>query len=286
MSALKKYTLEEIRQRLGEHCFPFSGITELGSAEFRLLKPACHAGVVLHAGSRIDPVLKENLLISEADQFREEDPYMQEFIRDFPLQIIARDSRFEYDLNRDPGDAVYPYGQPKFGMDMWKRKLREEELRPGMDKHSEFYELMDMVVRYMLGRNRVALVFDMHSYCFQREEKIDWFRDPRPEINLGSKAVNRERFGKLIDFFLEKLSGQSIGEHPVRVAENAIFPGGYLSRRLSRKWPDEVLVLALEYKKIFMDEWSGEIFSPILDKLLARFNRAASELVRSAREKN
>ena len=283
MAALQEYSLKEIESRLNENCFPFSGITELGSTEFKFIKPSFYIGVVMHAGSRMDPVFRENLLISEQDQFREEDPYMQSFITEFPFQVIARDSRYEYDLNRDPDDAVYPFDRPKYGMRVWKREFSKNELRAGELKHLEFYELMDILIRYMLERNPTAIIFDMHSYCYQREKKQDWYQDPKPGINLGTKAVNREKFGERIDMFMEDLGGQIIENNEVRAAENEVFMGGYLSRRISREYYDRVLVLALEYKKIFMDEWSGELFPDILKLLISHFNHASLRLVKESR---
>ncbi len=80
---------------------------------------------------------------------------------------------------------------------------------------------------------------------------------------------------------MEDLSGIRTENHPVRVAENEVFPGGYLSRRLSEEWYENVLVLALEYKKIFMDEWTGELYREILDMLVHGFRVASGNLVRS-----
>jgi hypothetical protein len=42
-----------------------------------------------------------------------------------------------------------------------------------------------------------------------------------------------------------------------------------------------VLVLALEYKKIFMDEWSGRVYPDILDVLVRDFQVAAGKIIRS-----
>ena len=235
----------------------------------------------MHAGSRIRPEIAKALTVKRVDRFREEDPFMGAFIRDFPIQIIARDSRFEYDLNREPHRAFYPFGSLKWGLKVWCRELTEEEQELSIMKHHEFHELVDMVAGYLLSHNRHALVFDMHSYCFQREGTNDWYEDPRPEINLGTRPVNREHFSQAIDSFLKDLSNTGIGDRPIRVAENEVFPGGYLSRRLSKKWFDNILVLALEYKKIFMDEWTGQVYREILDELVQGFRTATDRLVNS-----
>jgi N-formylglutamate amidohydrolase len=281
MPALRRYSLKEIHRKLERGELPFSGITEKGSCEFHFNKPAFYAGVVMHAGSRIRSGVKEALAVKRTDRFREEDPYMDAFVRELPIQVIARDSRFEYDLNREPHQSIYPGDALKWGLKIWWRDIAPEERELSLAKHHEFHDLMDLVIRYMLKQNRYALIFDMHSYCYQREKRAEWSDDPRPEINLGTKPVNRKLFSGAIESFLKDLSSTRIGKSRVRAVENDIFLGGYLSRRLSRKWHENVLVLALEYKKIFMDEWTGQVYKDILDRLVKDFRRAADKLVSS-----
>ena len=40
-----------------------------------------------------------------------------------------------------------------------------------------------------------------------------------------------------------------------------------------------VLVLAIEYKKIFMNEWTGELYQDVIDMLIRDFNRAVDSAV-------
>jgi hypothetical protein len=281
MAALQTYTLKQIEQRLEENCLPFSGITELGSAEFHLLKPCSCAAVVMHTGSRIRPELMDAMIVEQEDRFREEDPYADVFVSELPIRIIARDSRFEYDLNRVRRKSIYPYGEKKFGLDVWNRELNDHEKAPALLKHREFHDLVDLVMQFLLKKMRFVVVFDMHTYCYQRDSKPEWYEDPNPEINLGTTAVNRDVFGEVIETFKSNLRGQIINSHEVRVEENSVFEGGYLSMRLSRKWFDKVLVMAIEYKKIFMDEWSGEVYPAVLEDLVAHFDKAARKLIRS-----
>ncbi|MFC2081053.1 N-formylglutamate amidohydrolase [Bacteroidota bacterium] len=282
MVALKSYSLQEVRKRLNEGSLPFSGVTEQGGCEFHFLSSSYYAGIAMHTGSRIRPELKESLSVKKSGRLREEDPYADTFIKDFPVQIIALDSRFEYDLNCDPQGAIYPFGKLKWGLNVWNRDLGMEERKLSIIKHREFHDLVDLTTLYLLKQNRYALIFDMHSYCYQREEEQNWFDDPRPEINLGTIPVNKKLFRDSIEQFLKDLSGVRIEHHQVRVAENEVFPGGYLSRRLSKKWYERVLVLAIEYKKIFMNEWTGELYSEILDVLVQSFRSASGNLINSA----
>ena len=78
---------------------------------------------------------------------------------------------------------------------------------------------------------------------------------------------------------LREFDGLTIEGRPVRLAENELFSGGYLSRRLSRAHYDRVLVLAIEFKKMYMDEWSGELYDDRLLALKERFRQAVQKIL-------
>ena len=274
-----QYSLNEIEEKLWNGEFPFSGITELGSAEFHFEAPAFHAGVSMHSGHQVRKEIHEILAVSEEDRYREEDPFMDRFISGFPIRIFGRDSRFEYDLNHNPYRALYDYDKLKWGLKVWKREVTQEEQALSIKKHREFHKLLEMVCRYLLSQYSHALLFDLHAYCYQRETRQAWYEDEGPEINIGTGAVNREIFEPAITCFKRNLRRTKISDRPLRIAENEIFFGGYLSRHLSRIYHERLLVLALEYKKIFMEEWTGTLYKDVLDKLILDFNRAVVRAV-------
>jgi len=276
---LKKYSLHAIEEKLWNGELPFSGITELGSSEFHFEAPAFHAGVSMHSGHHVRKDILEIMAVSEEDRFREEDPYTDRFISGFPIRIYGRDSRFEYELNRNPYRAIYDYNKLQWGLTVWKREVTEEEKAISLKKHREFHVLLEMVCRYLLSQHSHALLFDMHAYCYQRETRQAWYEDERPEINIGTGAVNREIFEPAIACFRNNLQRTRIDDRPLRISENEIFYGGYLSRHLSRIFHKRLLVLAIEYKKIFMDEWAGTLYQDVLDKLIRDFRRAVDRAV-------
>ncbi len=281
MKALIHFSLPEIVKKLQKNEFPFSGITLSDTAEFHFLQPSFYAGVAMHAGNRVRSSLDHVMSATEQERFREEDPYTERFMKELPIQIIARDSRFEYDLNREANRAIYGHDRKMWGIQVWKKELNEEERNLSMAKHREFHDFMDTVVEYLLRQGKYAVLFDMHSFCYQRKEIIPWSQDPGPEINIGSKAVNRVVFGRVIEDFKQSLSGLSIDGYPIRIAENEVFGGGYLARRLSKTYSGRLLVLAMEYKKIFMDEVTGEVYDEKLEVLIEHFKRAVEVLVQS-----
>ncbi|MBN1478807.1 N-formylglutamate amidohydrolase [candidate division KSB1 bacterium] len=273
-------SLLELRQRLFNNQLPVVGITPLGSSRFYISQPAFYAGVAIHAGNRVRPDIQDALAVTPHDRYREEDPYTDSFIQDFPIQIICRDSRFEYDVNRELERGIYDEHKKTWGLTVWQRPLTEKERQLSLAKHQEFHDLMDIITSYLLRQNRYAIIFDMHSYCYQRTARLPWYQDAKPEVNLGTKAVNQQLFAPVIEKFMRDLATTQIDSRRIRVLQNDVFFGGYLSRRLSAKFFDNVLVLALEFKKIFMDEWSGQLYPAILAALTDGFRRAVDQLLK------
>jgi hypothetical protein len=276
---LRRYAISDIEEKLWNGEFPFSGITELGSSEFHFESPAFHAGVSMHSGNLVREEILEIMAVGEKDRFREEDPHMNRFISTFPIRILGRDSRFEYDLNRNPYRAIYDFDRPEWGLAIWRQEIPEELREHSIRKHREFHELLELVCRFLLQQNRHALLFDLHAYCYQRDGRQAWHQDERPEINIGTGPVNREVFEPAIACFKSNLRRTRIKGQTLRISENEIFFGGYLSRHLSRIYHERLLVLAIEYKKIFMDELTGELYPDILDTLIRDFTLAVDRAV-------
>lgn len=281
MSQSKTYSLTEIGQCLKDGNYPISGITELGSTEFHFKEPSEYLGVALHNGSRIRPELFEAMEVKREDRFREEDPYTDYFLHEFPIQVIARDSRFEYDLNWEIEQSIYSASEKKWGLQVWNRMLTPAETESTYGKYREFHALLDLIVSYILEFHSTIVMFDIHSFCYQRESRLNWWEDDKPDINLGTKYINRGHFSTLIDLFIKQVSEMEMNGYSLRVGENVLFPGGYLTRKYANSHNRQVLVLAIEYKKIFMDEWTGELFPQEQGMLIENLLLTKESIVRT-----
>ena len=261
------YSLEEISDRLLKELFPIRGVTELGSAAFDFREPSGDLGIALHAASRVRPGLEELLHIGSGERALEEDHYTDLMVQDFSMSLVALDSRFEYDLNWEEQRCIYEFNRKKWGLDVWRRPLTDSERMETIRKYREFHELLDRVVSYLVSRFGSAVLYDIHSFRYQRESVIDWWEDIHPEINLGTRYINRDFYSPQIEAFLEGISGMKLERKTIRVGENAVFPGGYLTRKYAATHNRQVLVLAVEFKKIYMDEMSNRLYPDRLDLL-------------------
>jgi hypothetical protein len=105
------------------------------------------------------------------------------------------------------------------------------------------------------------VVLDLHSYNHYRQGRRGMPADQEgnPEINIGTGTMRRELWASLIDRFIDDLRGFDYFGRHLDVRENVKFRGGQLSRYIHEHFPDSGCAIAVEVKKIFMDEWSGTV---------------------------
>ena len=101
--------------------------------------------------------------------------------------------------------------------------------------------------------------FDLHAYNYRREGPDAPPADPdlNPEVNIGTGSINREACGHIIERFMSDLSKfDFLGRH-LDVRENVKFKGRYLAQWIHGHFPNQACVLSIEFKKFYMDEWTG-----------------------------
>src|SRR5687768_6080418 len=77
----------------------------------------------IHAGHELSPPFAEATALSEAERLHEEDPYSDAWTAIAPTRIMLRRSRFEVDLNRPIGEAVYRSGEDAWGGELWRSEI-------------------------------------------------------------------------------------------------------------------------------------------------------------------
>ena len=159
----------------------------------------------MQCGSIVRQEILNIMEVSKDDRFREEYPFTDYFIKDLPIQIYVCNSRFEYDVNRERYRAVYQTPDMAWGLNVLKRSLKPDELHRSLEKYDEFHNVMDIVTNYLLKKNKYALMLDIHAYNYQREKRLKWFEDSKPVINIGTGAVNRQKFTHVIEDFINAL---------------------------------------------------------------------------------
>ena len=77
-------------------------------------------------------------------------------------------------------------------------------------------------------------------------------------MNIGTGTMERERWAPLIDRFIKDLRCCHLRGHSLDVRENIKFKGGQFARWTHQTFPESACCMAIEFKKFFMDEWSGK----------------------------
>jgi N-formylglutamate amidohydrolase len=222
----------------------------------------------IHNGHDIRPDFAAELVLPEADRLREEDPHTDEIGALIPARVVVHRSRFELDLNRTREEAVYRTSEEAWGLDVVRNPPLDEAVVAGsLDVYDAFYAELGRRLDAVAERGPFV-VFDVHSYNHRRDG-ADAAAAPgaeNPEVNVGTGSLDRGRFGLVVDTFMEALESAGTAA-PLDVRENIRFRGRQLAAWTHARYPDRAIVLALEFKKTFMDEWTGDADSDRIDEL-------------------
>ncbi len=221
--------------------------------------------VALHAGHALRPEIASAIALGEADRLREEDPYTDRLTTVADARVRVHLSRFEVDLNRPPELCFYRTPEQCWNLEVWKAPPDDDLVARSARVHREFYEAMHRLLDSFARRFGRFVVLDLHSYNHRRAGPNEPPEDPaaNPEVNVGTGSMDRARWGGVVDGFIRDFAAASGKD----VRENVRFRGGYFPGWVHRTFPDGGCALAIELKKTFMDEWTGELVPGELERL-------------------
>ncbi|MEZ4875223.1 MAG: N-formylglutamate amidohydrolase [Flavobacteriaceae bacterium] len=216
----------------------------------------------VHDGHQFRRELWDNCLHTEYDRWFEEDPCTKEFVKSHPIVIAGCDSRFEYDLNRDPDHAIY---EDAWGKKLWKEPLPAAQHQKSLEKHHAFYRVVKALITKLEAKFGVVVVYDMHSYNWKR-----WDREV-PVINLGTSNIDNERFGALVENWRKSLATLKLpyGIEATSHINDTFQGNGYFLKFITKNFQN-TLVLATEFKKIYCDELNEIIFPEVVAAIEAQ----------------
>ena len=215
----------------------------------------------IHNGHDVRPDVAAELALPEADRLREEDPHTDEIGALIPARVVVHRSRFEVDLNRTREEAVYREAEDAWGLDILRDPPLAEALVAGsLEVYDAFYAELARRLDPVAERGPFV-VFDIHSYNHRRDgaDAAEAPSEDNPEVNVGTGSLDRQRFGAVVDAFMASLRTAQGSTGALDVRENVRFRGRQLAAWTHARYPGRGIVLALEFKKTFMDEWTGEV---------------------------
>lgn len=251
-----------------------SGVASIRAAPSQVVATA------IHAGHDLRPSIAARMALDESARLREEDPHTDALIPEGAAEVVVHRSRFEVDMNRPRDAAVYRGPDDAWGLDIWHAALPPEEVDLSLQEHHEFYRDVAAVLDEVADRGPFV-VLDLHSYNHRRRGPNAAPDAPahNPVVNVGTGSLDRSRWGSLVEGFLEDLGQRSAAGQRLDVRENVRFRGGNLSRWVNTRYQGQGCALALEFKKVFMDEWTGELDSGHLAELAAALDDVVPALL-------
>ncbi|MCT4629651.1 N-formylglutamate amidohydrolase [Winogradskyella sp.] len=255
----------------------FHAVTEDYSFTIKIDKYVHYACGAVHDGHQFRKSLWGNCLHTEYERWYEEDPETKNMIISHPIVIAGCDSRFEYDLNRDPENAVF---DTAWGKQLWRQPLPDKEKELSLQKHLNFYKVVHALISKLEEKFGVCVVYDMHSYNWQR-----WDREV-PTWNLGTSNIDNMRFGNSIESWRQSLESIVLPNKIKQTAKvNDTFQGnGYFLKYITKNFKN-TLVLATEIAKVYCDEYKQinypEVVSAVEQQLQTLLPKHANEFYKS-----
>lgn len=234
----------------------FSAVSDDYSFTLKIDEYVPYVCGAVHDGHQFRKELWENCLHTEYERWYEEDPETKNMVISHPILIAGCDSRFEYDLNRDPENAVF---ETAWGKQLWKQPLPEAQKEKSLKKHASFYKVAHALISKIEEKFGVCVVYDMHSYNWKR-----WDREV-PTWNLGTSNIDNQRFGNQVEAWRQALSTIELPHNIKQTAKiNDTFQGnGYFLKYITTNFKN-TLVLATEIAKVYCDEYNQVIYPEVV----------------------
>lgn len=235
-----------------------------GSFHIKVHRYLPYCCTAIHDGSRMSESLRQKCALDDYERWYEEDPFTADFIDSMPITLVGNDSRFEYDLNRDPENCVYTTA---WGKKVWKKKLTPKEIQASKQKHANYYRVTEALIAKLEEKFGGCIVYDIHSYNYQR-----WEREV-PVFNIGAENI-AEKFLPFVERWRQELDTIAIPDLKHEAKINDVFFGrGYNLQFITERFSN-TLVLATEVKKFFCNELTGENYPKLISLLQRKFKIA------------
>lgn len=234
----------------------FEAVSSDYSFTIKIDKYVPYACAAIHDGHQFRKELWGNCIHTEYERWYEEDPETKNMIQSHPIVIAGCDSRFEYDLNRSPEDAVF---DTAWGKQLWYKPLSENMKDKSLRKHTNFYKVVHTLIAVLESKFGFCTVYDIHSYNWKR-----WDREV-PTWNLGTSNVDNDRFGEAIESWRKSLSEIKFPNAIKSTSKiNDTFQGnGYFLKYITNNFKN-TLVLATEIAKVYCDEYDYIIYPEVV----------------------
>ncbi|MBW0144366.1 N-formylglutamate amidohydrolase [Sphingomicrobium clamense] len=247
--------------------------------------PGPVVATAIHDGHALRGEVAEAMKLPEHERLREEDPFTGQAVKGVSTHIIMNRSRFEVDINRARDSAVYRTPDMAWGLDVWDGDPGDELVERSLAIHDAYYANLAHLLDDIAEAHPKFCLLDVHSYNHRRDG-ADAEPAPQagnPDINIGTFSMPREEWGWLLDPLIDEIASFDFAGRKLDVRENVAFQGkGEQTRFVHDRYPGRACAIAFEFKKIYMDEWTGQPDPhalPAMRALVTQLAQKAAELL-------
>lgn len=218
-------------------------------------------GTAIHDGHLLRKDLADLVALTPEGRLREEDPFTAMIIEDLANRVVVHRSRFEMDLNRPREGAVYLRPEQAWGLEVWDTVPAPDVVESVLRQHDGYYAMLLELLHGIEREYGRFVLLDMHSYNHRRNgaRAAPTVQEAAPDINIGTSSMDRAYWAPVVDAFMACLREQPFPGRKLDVRENVAFAGrGEQTRFVHAHFPAVGCAIAVEFKKIFVDEWTGE----------------------------
>ncbi len=240
----------------------------------------------IHDGHGLRPEVATAMTLLGGDRLREEDPYTGQAVIGVDNHIVVHRSRFEFDLNRGAEGAIYETPDQCWGLELWDGQPDPAMFDRSLAIHAAYYRMLGHFLDDIAQRHGRFVLLDIHSYNHRRDgaDGPAPAQDKAPDINIGTFSMPREQWAFLLDPLIEAMRAFDFNGRRLDVRENIAFQGkGEQTRFVHERFPGKACAIAIEFKKFFMDEWSGAP-DPAELEAMRRFVTMSAETARALLE--
>lgn len=237
----------------------------------------------IHDGNGLREEVAEAMALLDPDRLREEDPHTGHTVTGVASNIVVHRSRFEFDLNRAADGAIYETPDQSWGLEVWRGKQERALFDRSLATYATYYRELGHFLDEIAEEYGRFVLLDVHSYNHRRDgpEAPPTAQDKAPDVNIGTFSMPREHWAFLLDPLMEAMRTFDFNGRRLDVRENVAFQGkGEQTRFVHDRYPLRGCAIAIEFKKFFMDEWTGEPNEEELDAM-RRFITMSADTARA-----
>lgn len=187
-----------------------------------------------------------------------------------PYSVVVNTSRFAFDLNRPREAAIYLHPEDFWDLQVRKNDPPEDLIQRSLSAYDQFYLEMENLFFKIIERFGAFVVLDIYAYNHRRNGPDQPPENPQlsPDINIGTGTLDRLAWSDLIERLMADLRSNKFLGRKIDVRENVKFKGGRFPYWVNRKYQKKGVCIPIEIKKIYIDEWTGELDTEKLDQLI------------------